>query len=128
MDFSRITQKYHHVFLLDALGAFVSIFLLLFLIQPNENFFGLSYTSAINLSIPISGLLIFSTSCFFLKPKNWKLFMKLLVFGNVVYCLFTSVIIFLNFKELTFWGVSYFLIEILVIFLIVSIEIATYRK
>jgi hypothetical protein len=128
MNFSRISNEHNQVFLLDALGAFVSIFLLFFLIVPNENFFGLAFSTAINLSIPILGLLIFSTSCFFLKPKNWKLFMKLLVFGNVVYCLFTSVIIFLNFKELTFWGVSYFMIEILVILFIVSIEITTIRK
>jgi hypothetical protein len=128
MNFSRISNKHNQVFLLDALGAFVSIFFLFFLMVPNENFFGLSFSTAINLSIPILGLLIFSTSCFFLKPKNWKLFMKLLVFGNVVYCLFTSVIIFLNFKELTFWGVSYFMIEILVILFIVSIEITTIRK
>jgi hypothetical protein len=72
--------------------------------------------------------LIFSTSCFFLKPQNWKLFMKFVVLGNVSYCLFTLTTIFLNFKQLTIFGASYFFIEIVVVFFIVRIEIATIRK
>jgi hypothetical protein len=128
MNLSRITNKHYSVFLLDAMGAFVSIFLLFFLIAPNENFFGLSYLISTNLSIPISVLLIFSTICFFSKPQNWKQFMKFVIFGNLAYCLFTVIIIFQNFKQLTLWGVLYFLIEIIVILFIVKIEIATIKK
>lgn len=128
MNFSRIIRNHLNIFLLDAVGAFLSIVLLLFLIIPNEIFFGLSEPVAINLAIPISVLLLFSTSCFFLKPQNWKLFMKFVVLGNIAYCLFTSVIILLNFKELTIFGASYLFIEILVIFFIVLTEIATIKK
>ena len=128
MNLSRIIRNHLNIFLLDAIGAFISIILLLFLIKPHEIVFGLSQPVAINLVIPISVLLLFSTSCFFLKPQNWKLFMKFVVLGNIAYCLFTSVIILLNFKELTIWGELYFLSEILVIFFIVGIEIATIRK
>lgn len=128
MDLLKITNNHNHVFLLDAVGATISIFLLLFVLVPYGNFFGLSSSTLINLSIPIFGLLLFSMLCFFLKPQNWKLFMKLLALGNLVYCLFTSLIILLNFKELTIWGVVYFLIEIVLILFIVSIEMATVRK
>ena len=128
MNFSRITKNHFNIFLWDAIGAFLSLVLLLFLIIPNEIFFGLSESIAINLTILISVLLIFSTSCFFLKPQNWKLFMKFVVLGNVSYCLFTLTTIFLNFKQLTIFGASYFFIEIVVVFFIVRIEIATIRK
>ena len=128
MNFSRITKNHYDVFLLDAIGAFASIFLLFLLIVPNENFFGLSHSIAINLSIPILCLMIFSASCFFLKPTKWKVFMKFVVLGNLAYCLFTTIIILQNFKQLTILGVSYFLIEILVILLIVRIEIMAIRK
>jgi hypothetical protein len=128
MNLSKIINHHYNVFLLDALGAFASLLLLFFLIVPNENFFGLSHSTAIYLSIPILGLLIFSTSCFFSKPQNWKLLMKFVVFGNLAYCLFTAIIILQNFKELTHLGVLYFLIEVMVIILIVRIEIATIRK
>ena len=128
MNFWRFIKSHFNIFLLDAVGAFLSIFLLLFVIMPNENFFGLSKPVAINLSIPISVLLLFSMSCFLLKPQNWKLYMKFVVLGNLAYCLFTATVIFLNFKQLTTLGVSYFLIEILVICFIGGIEIMTIRR
>ena len=128
MNFSRITKNHFNIFLLDAIGAFLSIFLLLFVVMANEIFFGLSKSLATNLVIPILGLLIFSTSCFFLKPQNWKLLMKFVVLGNVSYCLFILATIFLNFKQLTILGVSYFLIELLIICFLIGIEIMTIRR
>lgn len=128
MDFLRIINKHYNIFLLDALGASVSALLLFFLIKPNEPFFGVANSTAINLSIPVLGLLVFSSMCFFLKPQNWKLFMKMVIFGNLSYCLFTATIIFLSYKELTILGLLYFLLEILVIFVIVGIETLVVRK
>jgi hypothetical protein len=96
--------------------------------MPNENFFGLSKSATVVLSIPITTLLIFSMSCFLLKPQNWKFYMKFVILGNLAYCLFTTTVIILKFKQLTLWGVSYFLLEILVILFIAGVEIMTLRK
>lgn len=124
----NIIKKPVHAFLLDGIGALLSAILLIFLIAPFENFFGLHKSIAFNLSIPVFGFTIFSFSCYFLNIKNWKPFLLLIAIANFIYCCTTLVITITHYLSLKAFGILYFSGEILAILAIVSIELITLKQ
>lgn len=115
-------QFSYQIFLSDAIGAFVSI-LFLILIYLFERFFGVPKNDILVLITVPSLLVVYSSLCYFLKPKNWPLFLKIVATTNLGYCIFTLYLVFKKISLFTFFGVLYFFIEIVVILFLVSIEL-----
>ncbi len=114
--------KGRQIFLLDAIGAVFSI-LCLFVVYNFEALFGMPKSILI---IFISIALIFSAysfTCYFVNPINEKLYLTIIAFLNIGYCLFTVYQIMIHSNRLTTLGYLYFIAEILIIVLLSFYEL-----
>lgn len=115
------------IFLLDALGAFVSIIFLSFL-YSFDDFFGMP-KSVIRIFLGIAtGFFVYSTTAYIIKPTKWQFYLKIIASLNISYCLFTFYHILQNLDTLTLYGHTYFSAEILVILILSTYELKNARK
>ena len=118
--------KGHHIFLLDAMGALVSTGFL-FLLYSLDDFFGMP-KQVIKIFICIATTLyLYSITTYFVKPIHWRLYLKIIVFLNLAYSLFTSFKMFQHLDTLTIYGYIYFIGEIIVILLLSGFELKNAR-
>lgn len=100
--------------LLDSIGAILSA-LFLVVIKEFEPIFGIT-CEIIVLLLPFPLLFsIYSFVAYFYSKNQWPLFLKGIAVGNLIYCFVTLYSIIVFFKKLTALGISYFLIEIIII-------------
>ncbi len=97
----------HHIFLVDALGACLSI-LLLFFLYANEALFGMPQSVLLHLILIAAILATYSFSCYFFKPNNWRLYLFIIAILNSIYCLLTIYQLFQNSQSITVYGLVYF--------------------
>ena len=117
----------HKMFLLDAVGAFVSVIFLTFL-YSFDDFFGMP-KSVIKIFLGIAtAFFVFSTTTYFMKQINWQFHLKIIAVLNISYCLFTFYHILQNLDTLTLYGHAYFIAEILVILILSTYELKNARK
>jgi predicted membrane-bound spermidine synthase len=116
-------QNPQKLFLADGLGAVLTALLLAFVLAPFENIFGMPSNIIYILAAVACVLIIYSFSCYFIKPKNPKPYIQIVALANFLYCI-TTIILSLNYyNHLTIWGSLYFGGELLVLALIIYIEI-----
>ena len=117
----------HNLFALDALGAFMSIFYL-FLIYYFDAFFGMpTEVVIVFLGIAIT-FAFYSTAMYLIKPVNWPFYLTIIAFLNYGYCLYTMYHVIRNLKNLTIFGLIYFVLEIIVIIILATYELGVARK
>ena len=117
----------YKMFLLDAIGAFVSVIFLSFL-YSFDDFFGMP-KSVIKIFLGIAtAFFVFSTTTYFMKQINWQFHLKIIAVLNISYCLFTFYHILQNLDTLTLYGHAYFIAEILVILILSTYELKNARK
>ena len=115
------------IFLLDAVGAFVSIIFLFFL-YSFDDFFGMP-KSVIKIFLGIATVFfVYSMTTYFIKPTNWQFYLKIIAALNICYCLFIFYHILQNLDTLTLYGFTYFIAEILVILILTTYELKNARK
>lgn len=123
---NRLTKNPKRVFLMDAFGALLSLFTFLFILIPFQEYFGMPSDILYKLSIIAIFLFLYSFSCFKLIKQHWKPFLKIIIILNTLYIFFSFGLIFYHFKQLTFLGIAYFILEIIVIIIVLFIETNTY--
>ncbi len=116
------SRKPKALFLLDGLGAALTTFSLFFVARHYHDYFGmpiniLTYLSEIGLVY-----FAYSMSCYFLLKNTWSPFLRIIAFGNFLYCILTMSLLYSYYSNLTLIGLTYFLGEILIILLLVCIE------
>lgn len=111
------------LFLLDAIGAAMTSILLFFVLKNFSKYFGVPENVLEYLSVSGLVLFLYSLSCFLFLRSNWRPFLSVIAFGNILYCLATTLLICVNFQELTLLGKAYFLIEIGIVLFIAFIEL-----
>lgn len=119
---SEVVHNPRKIFLLDSLGALLSAFFLLCILLPFEGQFGMPQQILLILSAIAVVFAIYSVSCFLFVRANWRPFLKSLYVANLTYCCLTAMLVALNYNQLTWLGLSYFLIEIVLIGMLVAIE------
>lgn len=115
-------------FLTDGAGALLSAILLISVVAPFENVFGLSRNYVITLFIPALAFACYSLGCYYLNFSQWKPLLRIIVVANLVYCVLTLVIPILQRRSVTALGLLYFIGEIVIILTIVRIELITLKK
>ena len=68
---------------------------------------------------------VYSISCFFFVDQAWRPFLKAIVIANVTYCVLTLGLVVYFYPQVTILGLTYFLLEIVVVGGLVYIEINT---
>lgn len=116
-----------NIFLIDAVGATVSILCLYFLYSFEELFGMPQRVSSIFICIAIV-LSIYSFTCYFINMRNWRLYLVIIAILNISYCLFTIFQIFQNSNSITLLGYIYFIVELLIILTLAIYELKLTRK
>ncbi len=118
---SKLSSK--QIFFIDGIGAIVSAFFLGFVLVQFNSWCGMP----INVLYTLSGLALifalYSFTCYFLTPIMWRPYLKFIAFVNALYCLTTLGLVIWHYHLLTFLGICYFIIEIVIIALLVSVEL-----
>lgn len=110
------------IFLVDSIGAFLSAFCLMIISRFYSNYFGINPSTLQLLTILPIIFCIYSACCYLLIKRSYKPFILIIAIANFLYCLITLVLMFTLYSELTILGLSYFVIELMIIALIISIE------
>jgi hypothetical protein len=120
-------QKYklntRRLFLVDGLGAALTAFMLGFLVPMYSDLVGVPEYVLFSLASIALTFAIYSLSCFFLNVKRIRLFLAIIITGNTMYCLLTTVLIVLLKDTLTVFGLLYFLAEQLVVVTLIIVEV-----
>jgi hypothetical protein len=121
---TRILNTPHRIFLIDGIGAILSILAALAAAQF-EDLLGTPSLLFSRLAIIAACFALFSFTCFFTKVKNWRSFLKNLAVFNLLYCVFIASLIFYFFEKMSIWGILFFVGEIGII---VALAIVEWRK
>ncbi len=121
-------SKPKRLFLLDGVGALVTAALLLGLLAPMEDLFGMPRWNL----YPLSGIAMvfaaYSLACHFLLRRRWRPFLRAIAYANLAYCCLTLVSMIYLSQSLTALGIAYFAGEIIVVLGLVGLELAVGRK
>ena len=119
---SYFINKPKAIFLVDSIGAFLSAFCLLIISRFYGNYFGINPSTLQLLTILPIVFCIYSACCYLLIIRGYKPFILIIAIANFLYCLITMVLIFTHYSELTILGLSYFILELMIIGIIVYLE------
>ena len=121
----KITSKPRIIFLIDGLGALLSVFLLGGLLTSFESIFGMPRTTLIFLaSLPVI-FVVYDFYCFLRVNQNQGSFLRAIAMANILYSFISMTMVIYHFQKLTFWGLIYFLLEILIVLTLAGIELKT---
>lgn len=124
---TTLAKQPRQVFLIDALGALLTCFLLGVLLIWLQEYIGLSTNTLYKLAIIPIFFAVYSFSCFFFLEKNWSPYLKVIAVLNILYCVTTAILIFTS-TEITPFGITYFLLEIIIVLAIAFIELQIAKK
>lgn len=124
---SHFKSNPKHLFLIDALGALLTSFMLLVVLYQLQRFVGIP--KQILRDWGQIGLLFsaYSSCCYLFAGSYWRIFLRILSLANLSYCLFTTTTAYILYQigDLTPWGIAYFCIEITIILPLVFVEYKT---
>ena len=111
------------LFLIDGLGALLSTFLLGVILVKFEYLFGMPKKELYFLAAIPFFFAIYDFICYWKNPDNWRPFLKVIAIANLIYCCISIAVVFYSYQKLTNLGLSYFLLELVIVFIIVAIEL-----
>ena len=76
------------IFKLDAVGAFITAFMHGIVLVYLQSHFGIPKEILKFLALIAGIYAIYSAACSFFKPKNWRLFLRIIAIANLLFCLF----------------------------------------
>jgi hypothetical protein len=120
---NKLVLNPKRLFFIDSLGAFLTALLLFAILRTFNEYFGMPKTTLSILIIIALIFCVYSLCCLFLVKKNWHLFLRAIIIANLLYSCLTLGLVIYNYPRLTILGVSYFLLEIVVVCGLVFLEI-----
>jgi hypothetical protein len=110
------------IVLIDGLGALLST-VFLSIIMQFEDSFGMPRSILTFLLAGTCLFTLYSFSVYFMEPHNWRFYLKTIATANSLYCCLTLGLVVYCYERLTLLGLVYFLLEIVVIVALVSLEL-----
>ncbi len=111
------------LFLIDGLGALMSAFLLGVVLVHFESIIGMSPQVLYGLSGIACIFALYSWTCYFRTPDNWQPYLKGIALANFLYCCLTGALVVYCYEVLSSWGVTYFVLEMIVVLILVRFEL-----
>lgn len=121
----RIDISPKNLFLIDCLGALLSTFFLFVVLKRFEEHFGMPEDVLNYLAGIAFAFFLYSFACFYFLKKNWKIFLSIIISANLLYTFLTLALVIYHSKTLTPLGITYFVLEMILVIGLVSIEIRT---
>ena len=118
----NITANPKRLFGIDSLGALLSAIFLGVVLTKYEDYFGMPLTVLYALSLVAFLFAIYSFCCYLLIKRHWRPYLKIITFLNTLYACVTMGFVIYYYQTLTLWGLTYFLLEFMVLMALISIE------
>lgn len=113
------------LFLIDGLGALLSIFLLGVVLVELERFFGIPVTTLYFLAFIPCFFVVYDLYCFLKARQNIEFYLKGIAFMNSFYCLICIFLAVYHYQKLTYLSWMYSITEITIVLILVNIEFKT---
>lgn len=110
------------IFLIDGIGAFLTMICLMGILTVFNAYFGMPDKWVRILLFISAAYFFFSLGCFGLVGHLWKTFLKVIILGNIFYCLLTMSLLGCFYSILTVFDFGFFILDILVVIFLVSVE------
>lgn len=81
------------------------------------------YKLLVFLSILAGLLTVYSLSCYFMNLRSWRPYLKAIIIANAGYCILTLLLVAFYLKQLSGWGIIYFLLEAAIVGVVVYVEV-----
>ena len=120
---NHLAEKQKRLFLIDSLGAILTAFFLFVIMRQFNGYFGMPKTVLTYLSLIAICFCIYSTTCFLFLKGRWTPFIRLIGIANLLYCALTIGLLIKYYSLLTIIGITYFLIEIIIIYVLSYVEL-----
>jgi hypothetical protein len=118
-----VTPK--QLFLIDNLGGLLSTLLLGVVLVRFKTAFGMPLHVLYTLSCIACVYALYSFLCYWQVKGNHRLYMQALAMANLLYCCLTVGLVIYHRQQLTKLGLTYFLLEIVVIVSLIIMELKT---
>jgi hypothetical protein len=125
---NRLTQSGKLLFLLDGTGALLSTFSLGVVLRQMEPVFGMPGEPLTLLTLIAAAFACYSWSCYFLVKDKWPAYLQVIMVANALYALLSLSLVCLYFEALTALGVTYFVLELIVLAAVVYVEYRAVQK
>jgi len=125
---NKITQSGKSLFLLDGVGALLSAFFLGVVLRIFQPSIGMPQDILIMLALSACAFACYSLACSFLVKDKWPIFLRVIMVVNALYALFSLGLVYLHFEQLTVLGVTYFVLELIVLAVVVGVEYMAIRN
>jgi hypothetical protein len=123
--FKQLTFAPKTLFLMDGLGAFLTAFLLIVLVGPLEEYMGMPQRAIHFLTSIAAAFCVYSFGCFFWVSRRWQAFLRAIAIANLLYGCLTIGLVLFYFPQMTRLGIAYFVLELVVVGILVSVELKT---
>ncbi len=116
------------VFLIDGFGALLTALFLFAILKNFNEYFGMPKPALNVLTIIAVVFSFYSVGCYFILKDSWRSFLLFISISNLLYCCLTLGLVIKNYTRLTFLGVTYFLLEMMIVCLLVYFEIQVLKR
>ena len=107
---------------LDAIGALVSCLFIGGLMIPFQSYIGIPLSLLTSLALLAALFCLHSSLAYFRYPQSYKMHLRVMALGNLLYTLFTIGILILFHHQISLIGRIYFLIELSILCILVILE------
>ena len=121
----RVDEK--NIFLIDGLGALVSVFFLGVVLPALDGVIGMPIHILYLLAVAPALFLGFDMYCFFYVRRANEKCLLAIIGANAIYCLVSTGVLIQHLDSLTGWGLLYFLGEILILIAMIFYEARVFR-
>ena len=111
-----------NIFLIDGLGAITTALVLSIILLYFQHLLGMPQTVLFFLIVVACTFSFYSLACHFSAPANWRSFLLFIAISNTVYCCVSIGFVAYHFEQLTWLGITYFVLEVVVIGTLVFME------
>ena len=116
------------VFLVDGIGALATAISTGIILPVFNEYIGMPLAWLRGLAVLAVCLNIYSFGCHLLLRSPRPLFLAVIMWANLLYCILTALIVFLHKDHLRSLGIAYFAGEIMVILILVAFEYQTFKR
>jgi hypothetical protein len=119
----KIAKKPREIFLIDAIGAFLTtLFLGTMILLKSKLQLGMPSKTIVFLAFVGASFSIYSFWCSFFIKNKWQFFLKIIVIVNSCYCILTLGLLIFFYNQLTLLEMIYFSVELFVLILLIIFE------
>lgn len=113
------------LFFIDGLGALLSAFILGLVFTRYQSLIGMPIEKLHFLAGLACVFMLYDIWCYFKKPNNSRNYLRAIAIANFIYAIISIGLVIQFYDQLTLIGLSYFILEITILFILASYEFNT---